>query len=115
MRDLGGGDFMLQSDAVRQIYDDYMDGADRGDGRAFAAKGDLKGMPPAFVAAAELDPIRDDSLRLAERLAAAGQPHTLKVYPGVMHTFFVHSSVIDQAKACIGDIAAFLREEVGAA
>ncbi len=114
MRELGGGDFFLQSAHVAQIYDDYMGDADRDDARAFAVKGDLAGLPPAFIAAAELDPIRDDSLLLAERMAAAGQPHRLKVYPGVMHTFFVHSNAIDQGKICIGDIADFLRETVGA-
>ncbi len=44
---------------------------------------------------------------------AAGHPHTLKVYPGVMHTFFVNSNVIDQAKVLIGDIADFLGETIG--
>lgn len=114
MRELGGGDFFLQSAHVAQIYDDYIGGGDRNDPRAFAAKGDLAGLPPAFIVAAELDPIRDDSLLLAERMAAAGQPHRLKVYPGVMHTFFTHSNVIDQGKLCIGDIAGFLRDTVGA-
>ena len=74
---------------MAQVYADYMGDADRNDPRAFAAKGDHAGLPPAYVAAAELDPIRDDSLRLAESMAAAGHTHTLKVYPGVMHTFFV--------------------------
>ncbi len=115
MRELGGGDFMLQRDAVGQIYDDYIGDADRNDPRAFAAKGDFAGLPPAFIAVAELDPIRDDSLLLAERMTAAGHPHRLTVYPGVMHTFFVHSNVIDQAKTCIGDIADFLRETAAAA
>jgi acetyl esterase len=113
MRELGGGDFLLQSAGVGQIYADYAGDAHRDDPRAFAVKGDLAGLPPAFIAAAELDPIRDDSLLLAERMAAAGQPHTLKVYPGVMHTFFVQSNVIDQGKVCIGDIAGFLRDPVG--
>lgn len=111
---LGGGDFILQGENVRQIYDDYMGDADRNDPRAFAAKGDLAGLPPVFIAAAELDPIRDDSLLLAERMTAAGQPHRLKVYPGVMHTFFVQSNAIDQGKICIGDIANFLRDTLGA-
>lgn len=114
MRELGGGDFFLESVRVAQIYDDYIGDGDRNDPRAFAAKGDLAGLPPAFIAAAELDPIRDDSLLLAERMAAAGQPHRLKIYPGVMHTFFVQSNVIDQGKICIGDIADFLRDTVGA-
>jgi acetyl esterase len=114
MRQLGGGDFILQSAYVGQVYSDYVNDADRNDPRAFAAKGDVAGLPPAFIAAAELDPIRDDSLRLAEKMAAAGQPHRLKVYPGVMHTFFVQSNMIDQGKICIGDISDFLRETVGA-
>ena len=114
MRELGGGDFFLQAAYVAQVYEDYMAGADRNDVRAFAAKGDPTGLPPAFIAAAELDPIRDDSLRLVERMAAAGHPHTLKVYPGVMHTFFTQSNIIDQAKICIGDIAGFLGDTVGA-
>lgn len=113
MRELGGGDFFLESVRVAQIYDDYIGDGDRNDPRAFAAKGDPAGLPPAYIAAAELDPIRDDSLLLAERMAAAGQPHTLKVYPGVMHTFFMQSNVIDQAKNLIGDIADFLRDTVG--
>ncbi|NKB50556.1 MAG: alpha/beta hydrolase fold domain-containing protein [Alphaproteobacteria bacterium] len=114
MRELGGGDFLLQTAYVAQVYADYMGDADRNDPRAFAAKGDVTGLPPAFIVAAELDPIRDDSLRLAENMTAAGHPHRLKVYPGVMHTFFTQSNVIDQGKICIGDIADFLKETVGA-
>jgi len=114
MRELGDGDFVLQRDAVGQIYAAYIGDGDRSDPRAFAAKGDPAGLPPAFIVAAELDPIRDDSLLLAERMAAAGQPHTLKVYPGVMHTFFVQSNMIDQGKICICDIARFLNQTVGA-
>jgi acetyl esterase len=114
LRELGGGDFILQSAYVGQVYSDYVADADRDDPRAFAAKGDFTGLPPAFIAAAELDPIRDDSLTLAERMSAAGHPHRLKVYPGVMHTFFVQSNVIDQGKECIGDIADFLNETLGA-
>lgn len=114
MKTLGGGDFMLQAEYVAQVYADYVGDAHRDDPRAFAVKGDVAGLPPAFIAAAELDPIRDDSLRLAEKMAAAEHPHSLKVYPGVMHTFFVQSNVIDQGKQCIGDVAAFLRDTVGA-
>lgn len=114
MMALGGGDFLLQTEAIGQIYTDYMGDADPDDPRAFAVKADLAELPPAFIAAAELDPLCDDSTALGERMAAAGHSHRLKVYPGVMHTFFMHSQVIDQAKTCIGDIADFLRETVGA-
>ena len=33
---------------------------------------DLTGLPPAYITSAEFDPLRDDGLRYAERLTAAG-------------------------------------------
>ncbi len=114
MTTLGGGDFMLTTEYVKMVYDGYVpDLADRDDPRAFAAKGDPKGLPPAFIAAAQLDPIRDDSITLAEKMAAAGHPHKLEVYPGVMHAFFGYSGMIDEAKRLVADIADYLGDTLG--
>ena len=89
MNELGGGDFMLTKAYTQAVYDDYLPNlADREDPRAFAAKADPAGLPPVFVAAAQLDPIRDDSLTFATMLGAAGHPCELTVYPGVYHAFF---------------------------
>lgn len=46
---------------------------------------DLSGLPPAHVMAAELDPLRQDGERYADRLAAAGVPVTVSVQPGAIH------------------------------
>jgi acetyl esterase len=114
MRTLGGGDFMLTRDYVRQIYDDYVtDPVHKADARAFATKGLFRGLPPIFVAAAELDPIRDDSILLADLVAGADQPVRLKVYPGVLHAFFGYSGMIDRAQELIADTAMFLAETIG--
>ncbi len=114
MRELGGGDFMLTTEYTRMVYDGYVpDAAGRGDPRAFAAKADPAGLPAVFIAAAELDPIRDDSLTFAGTLKGACHPHQLEVYPGVLHAFFGYSGVVDEAKRCIGDLAAFLGRTVG--
>jgi acetyl esterase len=115
MNELGGGDFMLTTEYTRLVYDDYLPNeADREDPRAFAAKADPAGLPPVFVSAAQLDPIRDDSLTFADNLKAAEHPHELVVYPGVMHAFFGFSSEIDEARRMIGDLAAFLGKHLGA-
>jgi acetyl esterase len=114
MKELGGGDFMLTTAYTQMVYDDYLpDPADRDDPRAFAVKADPAGLPPVFVAAAQLDPIRDDSLTFGAVLKAADHPHELIVYPGVLHAFFGFSSMIDEARRMIGDLARFLGEHTG--
>ena len=114
MAELGGGDFMLTTEYVRMVYDGYVpDLDDRGDPRVFAVKGDPAGLPPVFIAAAQLDPIRDDSIALAEKMTAAGHPPKLEVYPGVMHAFFGFSSMIDEARRLIQDIAGYLDDTLG--
>ncbi|MBS29333.1 MAG: hypothetical protein CL566_10510 [Alphaproteobacteria bacterium] len=114
MRNLGGGDFMLTVDYTRMVYDGYTPNeADRSDPRAFAAQGDPTDFPPVMVAAAELDPIRDDSLTFAQKLKDAGVRHRLEVYPGVMHAFFGYSGIVDEATRCIDDMSVFLATHLG--
>lgn len=48
---------------------------------------DLTGLPPTFVAAAELDVFRDEDLSYATRLQAAGVPVELHLYPGAYHAW----------------------------
>lgn len=49
--------------------------------------GRLEGLPPALVQTADLDPIRDDGIRYAEALRAAGVPTRLTNYLRVPHGF----------------------------
>ena len=116
MTQLGGGDFMLTTEYTKMVYDGYVpDEAERSNPRAFAVHADPAGLPPVFVAAAQLDPIRDDSIAFAEKLSAAGHPHKLEVYPGVMHAFFGYSGTIDEAKRLVADTASYLGETLGSA
>ncbi|MDP9652972.1 UNVERIFIED_ORG: acetyl esterase [Pseudomonas putida] len=46
---------------------------------------DFRGLPPAWIAVAQFDPLRDDGVRYAERLNAAGGAATLYVGEGLVH------------------------------
>ncbi|MDZ5432316.1 alpha/beta hydrolase [Pseudomonas fluorescens] len=47
--------------------------------------GDVSGLPPAWIAVAQFDPLRDDGVQYAERLNAAGVPTTLYYGSGLVH------------------------------
>jgi acetyl esterase/lipase len=46
---------------------------------------DLSGLPPAFVNVCQFDPLRDEGIVYAQRLAQANVPTELVLYPGTFH------------------------------
>ena len=57
----------------------------------------LKGLPPATIINAEIDPLASDGDRLAAKLKAAGVQVTHKQYPGVTHEFFGMDAAVKEA------------------
>lgn len=61
-------------------------------------KANLKGLPPTTIITAELDPLRSDGEKLAEKLETAGVEVDYKNYEGVAHEFFGMGAVVSDAK-----------------
>ena len=58
----------------------------------------LKGLPPATVITAEIDPLRTEGKTYADRLKKDGVEVTYKHYTGVAHEFFGMGAVVPEAK-----------------
>ena len=68
-----------------------------------------RGVPPTYLVAAELDPLRDDTATLAAILTELGVPCSHEVFPGVLHAFLHNSRMLDAAAAALAHGGAFLR------
>jgi acetyl esterase len=81
---------ITNGNGLRLTWDTYL-GPDRGvDVPAYAAPAravDLSGLPAAYVLTCGLDPLRDEGLDFALRLAQADVPVEIKHVPGAWHFF----------------------------
>lgn len=71
---------------------------------------DFRGLPPAFVATAEYDPLLDDGRMYYERLIAAGVPAHYSCYEGMVHGFFAVPDCVSAAYKLYDEIADYIKE-----
>jgi acetyl esterase len=95
-------------------WDQYADPADRTHPDVAPLLSDRLGtLPPTLVVTAEHDPLRDEGEELARLLAEAGVEVVGTRYLGQVHGFWRHVEVFDAARACVAQVAGFLRQHRG--
>ena len=101
----------LSNKDMDYYYDCYLRGPeDCHDDRFNVLGADLRGLPPAFIAAAGMDPLLDDSVAMHELMGEAGVESTLAIYDGVLHGFLHYSRMLDRSNEAIDDAAEAIRE-----
>jgi acetyl esterase len=91
---------ILALDAVAELSRWYADGVDMDDPPATlvpARAADLSGLPPAYIAVAGHDPLRDDGVRYGELLAAAGVPVEVHSAASLVHGYLGYVGVVPAA------------------
>jgi len=87
---------------------------DRLDPRIDLANANLRGLPPATIITAEIDPLRSGGKLLAGKLKTAGVPVNYNNYEGVTHEFFGMGEVVDEAKDAVEFAARDLKKSFSA-
>lgn len=100
-----GDGYMLTAAMMSWFWDHYADPDDRTDPRAAPLRGDLAGLPPAFIVTCEFDPLRDEGKAYAEALGAAGVDVRHVDARGQMHTSIPAVDVIVSATEHRAEIA----------
>ena len=104
---------MLTLRTIRWCADHYAGArADRGDPALSPLLGNPAGLPPALIQTADLDPLRDDGVRYADALRAAGVPVRHTNYVRVPHGFAMFPgavpSGVQQRAELVGELRAQL-------
>jgi acetyl esterase len=107
-----GAGYTLDSPLLRWFLENYLPpDHDPRDPHLFPlAATDLAGLPPALVMTAEFDPLRDEGIAYAERLAAAGVPVEHLHAEDQMHGFLL----VDRAVARAGELIDHLADALAA-
>jgi acetyl esterase len=103
---------ILDRDAIAafsRYYAGEVDLADPPPGMAPGRAENLAGLPPAYIAVAGHDPLRDDGIRYGELLAAAGVPVEVDNAETLVHGYVGYAGVVPAATAALDRALAVLR------
>ncbi|MGA8543936.1 MAG: alpha/beta hydrolase [Mycobacterium sp.] len=103
---------ILNSEAIAAFSRWYAGDVDLSDpppGMAPGRAENLAGLPPAYIAVAGHDPLRDDGIRYGELLAAAGVPVEVNNAETLVHGYVGYAGVVPAATAALDRGLAALR------
>lgn len=87
-RDENGEGYFLTRDDMRWFERSYLGDSSPDEPRCSPLHGELRGLPPAVVATAEFDPLRDEGEAYARALKEAGVAVVAMRFDGLIHGFF---------------------------
>jgi acetyl esterase len=108
----GSGEFGLSVDVMRRYLAAFLGNGTTRDPRAHPLLGDFAGLPPAHLAAAQLDPLLDETIAAAHRLAAAGNRVSMDIHDGVIHGFISYTRMVGKARDALARAGRFAADRV---
>lgn len=102
-------DPMIRSEEAPRLASQYLAGTDPRAPYASPLYGDPAGLPPTLIQVGSDEVLLDDSVRMAERMRAAGCEVELEIWPRMPHAWHVWARMMPEARAAIERIGAFVQ------
>jgi monoterpene epsilon-lactone hydrolase len=117
---LAGASVKLNADAdpmvnvgeLAKAAEYYLAGADPHTRYASPLYGDPAGLPPTLIQVGSGEVLRDDAVRMADRMQAAGCRVELEIWPRMPHAWQLFAPLLPEAGRAIARIGAFVRGEL---
>ncbi|MFV0257680.1 MAG: alpha/beta hydrolase [Acidimicrobiales bacterium] len=107
----GDVDLLIDAASSKAAAEDFLQGRDPRDPTAAPLHAELAGLPPVLIQVGDHEVLLADSVRLAERLQAAGVPTELTVFPEMQHVFQVCAGNMPEADGAVQDMGAYIRRQ----
>ena len=88
----------LNTPALEYFFKYYAAPSQANDPGVAPLNGNLRGLAPVTIIAAEIDPLQNDGADYYHKLILEGNPAAYRLYPGTTHEFFGLGAVVDKAR-----------------
>jgi acetyl esterase/lipase len=104
----GARDPMLEANDLHLLAAQYVADGDARNPYVSPLYGDPRGLPPALLQVGGDEILREDSVRMAERMRETGCDVTLEIWPRMVHVWHAFAPVLPEARRAIARVGAFI-------
>jgi monoterpene epsilon-lactone hydrolase len=105
-------DPVIPVELAPRVVDLCLAGADPRNPYASPLYGDPAGLPPTLILVGGDEVLRDDAVRMADRMRAAGCHVEIEIWPLMWHAWYLQTRGMREATAAIARIAAFMTDRL---
>ena len=115
-RNIGGRNWLLSTADMAYYWDHYCPpGVDRTAPLVSPLRiATAAGLPPTMILVGEIDPLRDEGLAFAEKLAAADVPVRIRRDPDMLHGYLGAAGAIPLAAEAVAEAASWMHQRLRA-
>jgi acetyl esterase/lipase len=107
-------DAMVHAEDIPKFAADYLAGADPRHPYASPLYGDPTGLPPTLIQVGSEELLRDDAVRMAERMQRVHCQAELQIWPRMPHVWHLFAPILPEAREAIAEISKFLQRTMDA-